>query len=69
MGSTPGAVYLMDMTFFHIDCIVCLKRPKVNKKEAGVGPIFFLIIGILLIFYNTQRTTYLQLIEASLNWP
>ena len=20
------------------NCIVCLKRPKINKKEAGVGP-------------------------------
>ena len=22
------------------DCNVCLKRPKINEKEAGVGPIF-----------------------------
>ena len=36
--------YWMDMTFFTFicckNCIVCLKRPKINKKEAGVGPIF-----------------------------
>ena len=33
----------MDMTFFTFicckNCIVCLKRPKINKKEARVGPI------------------------------
>ena len=23
------------------NCIVCLKRPKINEKEAGVGPFFF----------------------------
>ena len=43
MGSNPGTVYWMDMSFFHIDlllnCIVCLKRPKINVKEAGVGPL------------------------------
>ena len=22
-----------------INCIVCLKRPKINEKEAGVGPL------------------------------
>ena len=22
------------------DCNVCLKRPKINEKEAGVGPFF-----------------------------
>ena len=22
-------------------CNVCLKRPKINEKEAGVGPFFF----------------------------
>ena len=22
------------------NCIVCLKRPKLNEKEAGVGPFF-----------------------------
>ena len=22
------------------NCIVCLKRPKINKKETGVGPFF-----------------------------
>ena len=31
-------------TFFtyisYKNCIVCLKRPKINEKEAGVGPFF-----------------------------
>ena len=43
-GFDPSAGYWMDMTFFTFicckNCIVCLKRPKINKKEAGVGPIF-----------------------------
>ena len=42
VGSNTGAVYCMNiLTFFHIDykkIIVCLKRPKINEKEAGVGP-------------------------------
>ena len=32
------------LDIFHIDllenCIVCLKRLKINEKEAGVGPFF-----------------------------
>ena len=40
--SNPGAIYCMDIwTFFHIDYkngIVCMKRPKINVKEAEVGP-------------------------------
>ena len=43
MGSNSGAVYWMDI--FHLvvlkKCInVCLKRPKINEKEAGVGSFF-----------------------------
>ena len=46
MRSNPGAVYWMDINFFQIclkidfckKCIVCLKRSKINEKEAGVGP-------------------------------
>ena len=34
----PCAIYWMDMTFFTLiscsNCIVCLKRPKINEKEA-----------------------------------
>ena len=43
MGSNPGAVYWMDIfshTFVVKICNVCLKRPKINEKEAGVGPFF-----------------------------
>ena len=43
MGSNPSTVYWMDV-FSHIFvvkiCNVCLKRPKINEKEAGVGPFF-----------------------------
>ena len=40
MGSSPGAVYRMDMTFFHIDLLqklYCLfeKTKKINVKEDG----------------------------------
>ena len=39
VGSNPGTVYWMIMTFFALICckngIVCLKRPKINEKEAG----------------------------------
>ena len=41
VGLNPGTVYQMEF-FSHIFvakiCNVCLKRPKINKKEAGVGP-------------------------------
>ena len=44
MGSNPGAVYWMDMTFFTFicckNCIASLKIPKINEKKAGVGPLF-----------------------------
>ena len=49
MGSNPDTINWMDMTFFTLicykSCIVCLKRPKINKKEARVGP--FIKIGYL----------------------
>ena len=43
VGSNPGAVNWMDIwTFFTLicceTCIAGLKRPEINKKEAGVGP-------------------------------
>ena len=44
MGSNPSTVYWMGMTFFTLicckNCIVCLKRPKINEKEAGVAHFF-----------------------------
>ena len=33
MGSNPG---WMDI-FSHENCIVCLKRPKINKKRPGLA--------------------------------
>ena len=42
-GSNPSTIYWMDI-FSHIFvvkiCNVCLKRLKINEKEAGVGPFF-----------------------------
>ena len=44
VSSNPGAVYWIDLTFFTFicckNCNVCLKRPKINEKEAGVCPFF-----------------------------
>ena len=41
MGSNPGTTYWMDF-FTYICCKncddVCLKRLKINEKEAGAGP-------------------------------
>ena len=35
---------ILDGHFFTLicckNCIVCLERPKINEKEAGVGPFF-----------------------------
>ena len=35
---------ILDGHFFALicckHCIVCLKRPKINEKEGGVGPFF-----------------------------
>ena len=36
------------------NCIVCLRRPEINKKEAGVGP-FKQIIAILLFHLWNAR--------------
>ena len=46
MGSNLGAIYWMDIwTFFTLICcknwIAWLKRLKISKKEAGVGPFFW----------------------------
>ena len=32
-------------TFFPHIFVVCLKRPKINEKEAGVGPFFKKTVG------------------------
>ena len=40
--SNPSTLYWTDMTFFMLicceNCIVCVKRLKINKKETGDGP-------------------------------
>ena len=43
MGLNPNTEYWMELTFFTLICCkncidVCLKRPKINQKEAEVGP-------------------------------
>ena len=41
LWGNPGTVYWMDVSFFTLicfkNCMVYLKRPKINEKEAGVG--------------------------------
>ena len=43
VGSNPSTIYWMDI-FSHLFVVkivmmfVCLKRPKITEKEAGVGP-------------------------------
>ena len=39
VGLNPSDVYFFALICCK-NCIVCLKRPKINGKEAGVGPIF-----------------------------
>ena len=51
VGSNPGTVYWMELTFFTLigckNCIdVCLKRQKINEKEAGVGPFLKVQTGL-----------------------
>ena len=36
MGSNPGAIYWMEMTFFHID-LYCLFEKTENKPKRGQG--------------------------------
>ena len=59
MGSNPGTVYWMDI-FSHIFvakiCNVSLKRPKINEKEAGVGP-----------FLKKQRKLATRRLSASIS--
>ena len=54
----------MDMTFFTFicckNCIVCLKRPKINKKEAGVGPIFLKNEKLQIVPISATQSLKLQ---------
>ena len=41
VGSNPGTVYQMDIIshIFYVKIVLFVrKRPKINEKEAGVGP-------------------------------
>ena len=44
------------------NCIVCLKRPKINEKEAGVGPflrnnfLFFLLPDFACIMFRMKSS-------------
>ena len=42
VGSNPGTIYWMEMTFFSliccINCIVLFEKTENKQKEAGVGP-------------------------------
>ena len=45
VGSNPGTIHILDGHYFTYICCkncndVCLKRPNINEKEAGVGPFF-----------------------------
>ena len=69
VGSNPSAGYWMDMTFFTLicckNCIVCLKRPKINKKEAGIGS-FKKIWKVYLVFGQTMNLLWQQFLCY---WP
>ena len=50
VDSNPGIVYWMESKFCTLICCkklieVCLKRPKINEKEAGVCPLFEDFVG------------------------
>ena len=65
MGSNPGTIYWMDMTLFTLICckkfIVCLKRPKINKREARVGPFFEKIKAAFIVSVITKIFTLFNL--------
>ena len=56
-----GFVNWMDMIFLRLicckKCIVCLKRPKINEKEAGVGPFFKKTYTFSPIYYFFEVDT------------
>ena len=78
--------HILDGHFFTFicckNCNVCLKRPKINKKEAGVGPFFLKkklrASTIVVIFYHLVFLVFIRLareMEIILqskwikNWP
>ena len=65
MGSNPGTGILDGHFFTYIcfkNCNVCLKRLKINKKEAGVGPFYNIWREVLdrvnLINYSLRMILY-----------
>ena len=54
------------------NCNVCLKRPKINEKEAGIGPLFlkknkqescFYKIRLVLFIYSYRKLLCLLLLK------
>ena len=47
------------------NCIVCLKRPKINEKEAGVGPfkkdVFVCWVGTSTDLFSTLDDTLISI--------
>ena len=76
MGSNPGTIYWMDMTFFTLMCCIncndfCLKIPKIN--EAGVGSFLKEVLQhsaehfAFYIFANERKGLFhLQLLRGSI---
>ena len=51
MGLNPGTIYWMDIfsyIFVVKICNVCLKRPKINKKEAGLAH----FLSSMIVFFG-----------------
>ena len=71
VGSNPGTVYWMDI--FHIyllwNCVVCLKRPKINQKEAGVGPFLKKQLATFPIFAMHPSIEFSQQIATNRKDP
>ena len=64
VGSNPSGIYWMDMTFFTLTCckkcIVCLKRLKINEKEARVGPFLKKTIRNRFVLFNTEKPVFVS---------
>ena len=67
VGLNPCTVYWMDMTLFTLICvnnsIVCLKRSKINKKDAGVGP-FKKTIDTITIHFRVYQLCEKQSVKC-----
>ena len=69
MELNPGVVYWMEMTFFTLirckNCIVCLKRPKMNETEARVGPFLENVMQQPLPNYLAKQETF-QVLQTNI---